>query len=199
MEGFACIGTAALALQMGENRAQKLFVQYSCWKIINILIASSFISESFSEYSKLLFLEKKKQSCGAVSQLTQWWEQGGFWGEEEDRKFPQVLQAWSASPPCLKAEDALRSFTNHFSAKNNCKKSFCCLQPSHFPELKHLHQAEGWCPAEMLQHFLPQPGQKVHEKMGYSRWVGGPQGSVRDHPGWGWDGNVRVCAGNSWY
>lgn len=67
MEGFACTGTAAFDLQMGENQVKNLFVQYSCWKIINILIASSFISESFSEHPKLLFLEREKQSWWAVS------------------------------------------------------------------------------------------------------------------------------------
>lgn len=52
MEGFACIGTAASDLQMGENQVRNLFVQHSCWKINNMLMAPSFISESSSEYPK---------------------------------------------------------------------------------------------------------------------------------------------------
>lgn len=41
-------------------------------------------------------------------------------GEEEDRKFPQLLL--STSPPSLKAEHALRSFTDRFSDKITVKK-----------------------------------------------------------------------------
>lgn len=122
------------------------------------------------------------------------WTGRFFWGEEEDRKFPQLLL--STSPPSLKAEHALRSFTDRFSDKIAVRKASAAFIPL-------ISQNWNTCTRQLfhaLQHFLPQPGQKVHEKMGVQQMGEGAPRAVSEitlgeTDG---DGNVRVCARNGW-
>lgn len=184
MEGFACIGTAALDLQMGENRVQNLFCAIQLLKNNQHFNSIQLYIWEFFWVSKATISGEEKTEQVSRLQFTQKWEQGDFWGEEEDRKFPQLLL--SAPPPSLKAEYALRSFTDLFCDQNNCKKSFCSLQPSHFPELKHLHQADGPCPAEeMLQHFLPSLVRRSMRGWGAADGWGAPGQCQRSHR-WDW-------------
>lgn len=194
MEGFACIGTAALDLQMGENQVQNLFVQYSCWKIINILIASSFISESFSEYLRLLFLEMKNQSWWAVSSSLED-ENREIFGErrkiEDFLSFSWVLLLllWKnmlsgLSPIISLPKITVRKASAAFSPLISQNWNTCTRQK--------VYALQRRC----CSSFSPSLVRRSMGRWGTADGWGLP-GQRQRYPGeTDWDGSIRVCAGN---
>lgn len=111
------------------------------------------------------------------------WTGRFFWGEEEDRKFPQLLL--STSPPSLKAEHALRSFTDCFSDKIAVRKASAAFIPL-------ISQNWNTCTRQLVHAlqrrccstFSPSLVRRSMRRWGYSRWVRGLPGQCqRSH--WG--------------